>query len=200
MGLKPGQVQVWPTSGRSAGIKKVLLFSLISCRWNVDLYLICSVVLVSVQAPDSVMTHTHSISVLSSLLCHRRYWTRRVRSLCWTFCPSGISILILCDPKGCGQAGSSFRDFPGTNTEGGGHSLLLRIFWPRVEPRSPSLFSDYLHFEPPGKPTIRDTDTYLCRRKEIILWITYYGYRFMCIWICVYMLDIRFLCICGRKE
>lgn len=154
MGLKPGQVQVWPTSGRSAGIKKVLLFSLISCRWNVDLYLICSVVLVSVQAPDSVMTHTHSISVLSSLLCHRRYWTRRVRSLCWTFCPSGISILILCDPKGCGRAGSSFRDFPGTNTEGGAIPFSWGYSDPGLNPGLPHCFQIIYTLSHQGSPQL----------------------------------------------
>ena len=98
-------------SGRPEGIKKALLFALISCWWNADLYVIRSVVLaVSVQAPDSVMTCTYSISVPFSLLCHRRNCTRWVSSLCWAFCPSGVSILTLCDPKGWSPAGSSFHD------------------------------------------------------------------------------------------
>ena len=69
MGHKPAQVPragKQPKSGRWEGIKDIVLFfSLISRRCYVGLRLICSVVLVvSEQAPVSVMTFTHSISVL----------------------------------------------------------------------------------------------------------------------------------------
>ena len=69
MGTKPAQVPragKQPKSGRSEGIKDIALFFwLISRRCYVRLHLICSVVLVvSEQAPVSVMTFTHSISVL----------------------------------------------------------------------------------------------------------------------------------------
>ena len=59
---------------RGDKIGNSLLFSLILCRYNIDLYLFCSFVLdVSVQAPDSVMTYTYSISVLFSIFYHKDY-------------------------------------------------------------------------------------------------------------------------------
>ena len=69
--------QIWQAAQvreiRGNNIDITFCFSLISCLNNADLCLICSFVLVSVRAPDSVMTYTFSTSVLFSLLCHRGY-------------------------------------------------------------------------------------------------------------------------------
>ena len=69
--------QIWQAAQvreiRGNNIDITFFFSLISCLHNADLCLICSFVLVSVRAPDSVMTYTFSTSVLFSLLCHRGY-------------------------------------------------------------------------------------------------------------------------------
>ena len=65
MGLKPGQVPDMASGVREIrGNKTDLTFFFNLTPINVDLYLICSFVLVSVRAHDSVMTYTYSISVL----------------------------------------------------------------------------------------------------------------------------------------
>ena len=106
----------------------------------VGLYLICNLVLVvSVQALDSVMTFTYSISVLFfSILCHRDYGTRpsnlpglNIMSF-WCICSDSAT------PRAVACWVTLSMDSPGMNTGLGSHSLLLGIFWTqRLNPGLP---------------------------------------------------------------
>ena len=58
------------------------------------------------------------------------------------------------DPMDCSSSGSSDHgDSPGKNTAVGCHALLQGIVPTQRSPRSPTLQENYLHSEPPGKPT-----------------------------------------------
>ena len=78
------------------------------------------------------------------------------------------SCLSLCDPMVCRPSGSSVHgESPGRCTGVGCHALLQGIFPTQgSKPRSPTLQTDSLLSEPPGKPYIQITSCEMARLDE----------------------------------